>query len=128
MRMRWMLVALLAAVLGAAPAHASKSDKKLIKQLRADLVGQSMGGREKCWSFQSVKQILSLEIDERVEERDRRIYDVSLQLCDDPARGTYDARARMTYERDGSRWELKHVGLLWLSCGVPHGSSRAGDG
>lgn len=119
MRTRWLVVALMFGALCGSPYHAGKSDKKLIKQLQADLVGHTMGGREKCWAFQSVKQIRGLEIDERREEADVRVYDVTLELCDDPARGAFNARARMTYERKGSRWKLKTVGLLSLACTDP---------
>src|SRR3989442_14908206 len=86
-----------------------------VDQLKADLVGQSMGGREKCWKFQSVEQIKELVIKNKVEDTKKRVYTVSMQLQAANGGGKYAAEARIEYGKAAARWKILHVGLLSLS-------------
>jgi len=93
-------------VLGAAAAE--------VDQLKSDLIGQSMGGREKCWKFQSVDQIKELVIKQKTENAQKRVYTVALQLQASKASGKYAAEARVVYTKTDAGWKLKDVGLLSL--------------
>ncbi|NIR53157.1 hypothetical protein GWO43_31335 [candidate division KSB1 bacterium] len=81
------------------------------EQLKSDLVGQRMGGRDKAWKFQSVDQIKDLEIKETKQEGQTRIYEITLKLQDARVPGAYSAEAVVTYEMVDSEWKLKMVGL-----------------
>src|SRR5438876_2811333 len=91
----------------ALPAQAAESD-----QLKSDLVGQCMGGREKCWKFQSVDQIKELVIKNKTEDARKRVYTVALQLQASNANAKYAAEARVEYTKTGGAWKIKQVGLL----------------
>src|ERR1051326_5343555 len=81
-------------------------------QLKSDLVGQSMGGREKCWKFQSTDQIKKLKINKKTEDLKKRIYFVAMTLQSEKGGGPYSANAQVEYVRDGTEWKIKQVGLL----------------
>jgi len=83
-------------------------------QLKADLVGQSMGGRENCWKFQSSDQIKALTIQKKDEDVRKRVYTVALELQAAKDTPRYAAEARVEYARTGSGWKIQHVGLLSL--------------
>jgi hypothetical protein len=85
-----------------------------LDQLKADLIGQSMGGREKCWKFQSPEQIKEIAIQNKIEDAQKRVYTVALQLEASKACGRYAAEARVEYAKDAAGWKLKQVGLLSL--------------
>src|SRR5262245_41046937 len=91
----------------AAPLHAAEAD-----QLKSDLVGQCMGGREKCWRFQSTDQIKQIVIKNKTEDARKRVYTVALQLQAANSPGKYAAEARVEYTKTGSAWKIKQVGLL----------------
>ena len=91
----------------ALPAQAAESD-----QLKSDLVGRCMGGREKCWKFQSVDQIKELVIKNKTEDARKRVYTVALQLQAANANAKYAAEARVEYTKTGGAWKIKQVGLL----------------
>ena len=91
------------------PMQAAESD-----ELKSDLVGQCMGGREKCWKFQSVDQIKKLVIKNKTEEAQKRVYNIALELQAANATGKYAAEARVEYTKTGSVWKVKQVGLLSL--------------
>src|SRR5213593_2356167 len=91
----------------AMPVQAAESD-----QLKSDLVGQCMGGREKCWKFQSVDQIKELVIKNKTEDARKRVYTVALQLQAANANAKYAAEARVEYTKTGGAWKIKQVGLL----------------
>ena len=91
------------------PMQAAQSD-----QLKSDLVGQCMGGREKCWKFQSVDQIKKLVIKNKTEEAKKRVYTIALELQAANANGKYAAEARVEYTKTGTEWKIKQVGLLSL--------------
>ena len=86
-----------------------------VDQLKSDLVGQCMGGREKCWKFQSRDQIKELQIKNKIEDARKRVYTVALQLQASKSSGTYAAEARVEYVKTGARWTIRHVGLLSLA-------------
>src|SRR5213593_4496836 len=86
----------------ALPAQAAESD-----QLKSDLVGQCMGGREKCWKFQSADQIKELVIKSKTEDAQKRVYTVALQLQAANANAKYAAEARVEYTKTGGAWKIK---------------------
>ena len=86
----------------------------VVDQLKSDLVGQCMGGREKCWKFQSADQIKKLVIKNKSEEAQKRVYTLALELQAANANGKYAAEARVEYTKAGTVWTIKQVGLLSL--------------
>jgi hypothetical protein len=93
----------------ALPLRAAEAD-----QLKSDLVGQCMGGRERCWKFQSVDQIKELVIKNKTEDAQKRVYTITLQLQAGNATGKYSAEARVEYTKTKAGWTIKHVGLMSL--------------
>jgi len=85
-----------------------------VLQMKSDLVGQTMGGRERCWKFQSVDQIKELAIKDKTENAQLRTYTVTLELQATNAPGRYAAEARVEYYKTGIGWKVKQVGLLSL--------------
>ena|SRR5213596_324071 len=108
-RISWWCTGLLMVAL-ALSAQASEAD-----QLKADLIGQSMGGREKCWKFQSLDQIKELTIQHKTENPQTRVYTISLQLQAAKSSGKYSAEARVEYRKTAQGWKIKQVGLLSLA-------------
>src|SRR5437016_285435 len=70
-------------------------------QCKSDLIGQTMGGREKCWKFQSENQIKELAVQNKQEDVQKRVYSVALVLQDPRAPGKYKAEAQVVYEKVG---------------------------
>ena len=97
-----------------ASAFALAAQTNEVAQLKSDLIGQTMGGRHACWKFQSVDQIKDLAIRDKSESAQQRIYTVALQLEAMPACGKYTAEARVQYDKTGTGWKIKTVGLLSL--------------
>src|SRR5580765_5198150 len=93
----------------ALPMQAAETD-----QLKSDLLGQCMGGREKCWRFQSADQIKELVIKNKNEDAQKRVYTIALKLQAANAPGKYAAEARVEYSRTKPGWSIKQVGLLSL--------------
>jgi len=91
----------------ALPMQAAESD-----QLKSDLVGQCMGGREKCWRFQSADQIKELVIKNQTQDAQKRVYVLALKLQAANAKEKYAAEARVEYRKTGAAWTIKQVGLL----------------
>jgi len=85
-----------------------------VGQLKQDLVGHTMGGREKCWKFQSADQIKKLEIRKHTGDTKTRMCTVVLELQARGATDKYRAEARVEYAKKGTEWKIKHVGLLSL--------------
>lgn len=106
-RILWMTMMLMGALALSLPASE-------VDQLKSDLVGQSMGGREKCWKFQSIDQIKELVIKNKTEVAQKRVYTLALQLQAANARGKYAADARVEYVKAGASWKIRQVGLLSL--------------
>jgi hypothetical protein len=84
------------------------------EQMKGDLIGQTMGGRERCWKFQCVDQIKDLAIKDKTENARRRIYTVALQLQATNAPAQYAAEARVEYDKTDAGWKVTQVGLLSL--------------
>ena len=85
-----------------------------VEQLKSDLIGQTMGGREKSWKFQSLDQIKELVIKTKTEDTQRRVYTIALQLQAANAGGKYAAEARVEYAKAETGWKIRQVGLLSL--------------
>ena len=85
-----------------------------VDQLKTDLIGQTMGGREKCWKFQSVEQIKELTIKNKTEDTQKKVYTIALQLEASKPSGRYAAEAKVEYTKDSAGWKIKQVGLLSL--------------
>lgn len=85
-----------------------------VEQMKSDLIGQGMGGREKCWRFHSVEQIKELVIRNKTQDAQERVYTIDLQLQSSKATGKYAAEARVEYIKSGDSWKIKQVGLLSL--------------
>ena len=105
----WSIPVALAGLLALAAAEGEAD------QLKSDLIGHSMGGREKCWKFQSVEQIRELAIQTRSEESHRRVYTVSLRLQANQTSPLYAAQARVEYTNTTHGWQIQQVGLLSLA-------------
>ena len=86
-----------------------------LEQMKSDLTGQTMGGREKCWKFRSPEHIKELIIQNKTEDSQNRVYIIKLQLEADKACGRYAAEARVEYFIAASGWKIKQVGLLSLA-------------
>ena len=86
-----------------------------VDRLKSDLVGLCMGGREKCWRFQSLDQIKELTIKRKDEVLQKRTYTVALKLQAGKDSARYAAEARVEYVRTADSWKIQHVGLLSLS-------------
>jgi hypothetical protein len=110
--MRNLILAALALVVAVSPAAAD--DHTTVDKMKTDLVGHSMGGREKCWKFQSREQIESLEIEGERMEGGRRVYTIVLKLSDRRVGGMYRAEARVWYTEAGDAWQIEHVALRSL--------------
>jgi hypothetical protein len=85
-----------------------------VDQLKSDLIGQTMGGREKSWAFQSVDQIKELVILNRGEDEQNRVYSITLVLQDPRVPGKYKAEAQVVYEKVDTQSKIKSVGLVSL--------------
>jgi len=83
-----------------------------VDRMKSDLVGKGMGGREKCWYFQSTDQIKECIIQNKTEDAQKRVYSISLELQDSRVPGKYKADAQVVYEKVGNEWKVKHVGLI----------------
>ena len=85
-----------------------------VDQLKTDLIGQTMGGREKSWKFQSVDQIKELVIKNKTEDSQKRVYTIALRLQAAGSADKYAAEAKAEYRKTPSGWQIDHVGLLSL--------------
>src|SRR3972149_5220858 len=99
-------VVLSLALLGGYASVASEVD-----QMKSELMGQTMGGREKGWKFQSPDQIKELVIKDKKEDGQKQVCDITLKLQDPRSPGMYRGEALVTYEKVGSAWKIKVVGL-----------------
>jgi hypothetical protein len=108
-------ILLLVAMMMIAGALALSAGATEVDQLKADLVGHSMGGREKSWNFQSVDQIKELVIQNKVEDTQKRVYTVSMVLQAAKGAGRYAAEARIECAKTADGWRIRQVGLLSLS-------------
>jgi hypothetical protein len=107
-RISWLLTLIAASALALAT-PAAETDR-----LKSDLVGQTMGGREKSWKFQSVDQIKELVIKNKTEDAQKQVYTIALKLQAAKDSAKYSAEARVEYTNAISGWRIKQVGLLSL--------------
>lgn len=84
------------------------------EQMKSDLLGQTMGGRHRCWKFQSIDQIKNLTIKDKTEAADQCRCTIALELQATNAPAQYAAQARVEYTKTSAGWKLDHVGLLSL--------------
>lgn len=82
------------------------------EQIKRDLVGQAMGGRAKAWKFQSVDQIRRLTILEQTLDDEKLETVIDLILKDPRVDDSFQARAKVHYERKDSGYTIQYVGLL----------------
>src|SRR5215475_4291687 len=80
-----------------------------VDQLKKDLIGHTMGGREKSWKFQSTEQIKELVIARKTEDEQKRVLTISLKLQGSQTNAQYHAEARVEYAKSTHGWEVKHV-------------------
>lgn len=86
-----------------------------VEQLKTDLIGHTMGGREKTWKFQSVAQIKDLVITNKTEVGPLRTYFITLELQDPRVPNKYRAQAQVRYENTNSQWMIESVGLISMT-------------
>ena len=86
-----------------------------VQQLKANLIGQTMGGREKTWKFQSLEQIRDLVITHKAEAGPLRLYSITLELQDPRVTGKYRAQAQVRYEKVDTRWAIESVRLTSMT-------------
>ncbi|HEV8608311.1 MAG TPA: hypothetical protein VGQ99_23455 [Tepidisphaeraceae bacterium] len=96
--------------------QAAEAQAANVEEIKFDLVGHTMGGREKSWKFQSVEQIKELVIKDihMTEDGKARICTIALRLQASRKTGKYAAEARVEYARTAKGWRIKHIGLLSL--------------
>lgn len=82
------------------------------EQIKSQLIGQTMGGRHRCWKFQSTDQIKELTIKDKTEKANQCTYIIALRLQATNAPAQYTAEARVTYSKTAAGWTLNQVGLL----------------
>jgi hypothetical protein len=86
----------------------------LEERIKSDLIGCTMGGREKCWRFQSADQIKDLVVRGERREGNMLVYEITLTLRDRRAGGEYRADAEAIYEETDGALRLRCVGLRSL--------------
>jgi len=107
------IMSLLALVILTAPIRfANAEEPPEVAQCKSDLIGKTMGGRERCWHFQSANQIKELAIQNKREDGQKRLYSVNLVLQDPRVPGKYKAEALLVYEKVDGQTKLKSVGLV----------------
>src|SRR5262245_6973320 len=92
-------------MLGAGLLLAAAPDSE-VEQVNKDLIGHTMGGREKSWKFQSTEQIKELVIASKTEDEQKRVLTISLKLQDSQTNAQYHAEARVEYAKSKYGWEL----------------------
>ncbi len=93
---------------------AAANQPALEDRIKSDLIGCTMGGREKCWRFQSADQIKDLVVRGERREGHMLVYEITLTLRDPRAGGEYRAEAEAMYEEIDGAWRLRCVGLRSL--------------
>ena len=106
MRNGWVSLALLFVLFCGASSFGDE-----VQQMKSELMGKVMGGREKCWKFQSASQIRSLEIKTKKDDGMKQVYTIELQLEDSRVPGVYRAEADVTYQQVAGKWVIQVVGL-----------------
>lgn len=114
MKTKTLLMTTMLALGIALGARAAEAGEMKADQMKADLVGQTMGGRENSWKFQSTDQIKALAIQRKDEDLRKRVYTVTMELQAAKDTPRYNADARVEYTRTGTGWKIHQVGLLSL--------------
>jgi hypothetical protein len=83
-----------------------------VENISRDLVGHSMGGRARCWRFQSETQIRGLVVLDQTHSGEQRSYTIRCTLRDPRVRQPYEAKAIVRYRRIDSEWRVESVGLI----------------
>ena len=112
--MRRILLLTMIVMTGALAVAMPADDSVEASRLKSDLIGQTMGGREGCWKFQSPDQITGLAIKDKTEGAEKRTYTITLQLQARKGGAKYTAEARVTYAKTREAWRIQSVGLLTL--------------
>jgi len=89
------------------PSFTPTDSPRSLNKIQLDLIGHTMGGREKAWKFQSIDQILVSSID---KNDDSGNYIVDLVLHDSRVNSFYFAKAVLHYDNI----KLQSVGLLYI--------------
>ena len=84
------------------------------EQIKSQLIGHTMGGRHRCWKFQSPDQIKELSLTRETESGGRCVCIVALRLQATNSPAQYAAQARVEYTKTAAGWTFNHVGLLSL--------------
>ena len=84
------------------------------EQIKSQLIGHTMGGRHRCWKFQSLDQIKELTIKDTTENARQLVCIIALRLQADNAPAQFAAEARVEYTKTLAGWTFNHVGLLSL--------------
>lgn len=90
-----------------------------VEDITRDLVGHSMGGRARCWRFQSETQIRELRVRDQTDSGDQRTYTIHCTLRDPRVGQTYEAEAVVRYRRVDSEWRIESVGLISMAKVLP---------
>ena len=106
---------LIVVILTATAAVTNAESPSEAKQCKSDLIGQTMGGRERCWKFQSPSQIKELVIQNKREDVQKRVYSITLILQDPKVPGKYKAEAQVVYEKVDGQMKIKSVGLISIA-------------
>ncbi len=95
-----------------------------VEQIKSELSGRTVGGREKSWKFRSPEHIKQLDIVQKSETPQRRVCTIKLLLEADKACGRYAAEVRLEYAHSGGGWKLEQAGLLSLAKVMSEPASR----
>lgn len=79
------------------------------KQIKEDLIGQSMGLAPSRWRFEALSEFEEFEIIEFDETSERRIYEVEMLLKDIGSGRLYHAEARIVYRVIDGEWKISVV-------------------
>src|SRR5437667_7139905 len=106
---------LIVVILTATAAVTNAESPSEAKQCKSDLIGQTMGGRERCWKFQSADQIKELVIQNKREDGQNRVYSITVMLQDPRVPGKYKAEAQLVYEKVDGKAKITNVGLISIT-------------
>ncbi len=84
------------------------------EQIKSQLIGHTMGGRQRCWKFQSLDQIKELNLKNKTVSGGQCVCTIALRLQATNASAQYAAEARVEYTKTAAGWAFNHVGLLSL--------------
>ncbi len=100
--------------LGLACAVTLSAQTPTAEQIKSQLIGHTMGGRQQCWKFQCLDQIKELTLKNATVNARQCVCIVDLRLQATNAAAQYAAEARVEYTKTATGWAFNHVGLLSL--------------